>query len=621
MTRKPFDWTKRVAVACVVLCVATVGCRRSGGEAGLGEPEFAATFEGASTDLEQTRVVATLDEPMVEGTNTVWCASFQAAWKRLEEDLAKAPVELEGEPALVDSLNRADDPRSIVPEESLYVAAGWTRDGIIEQIQKEVSAKFPGKTPPEFDDNEMRVAVAYAYLQAQIKFGLPYFQNRDPLVFTAADGQRTEIHSFRTPLPGANVDERLREQPSLLFENHDESYNTIDFAIDLDRHSTPSQIVVAVVEPGATLAETLASVERKAKEYAANKGSRDSVHGDLIVPDMSWKVSHRYVDLLDRNFQNQELAGTWIGEARQDIDFRLDRGGAELRSEAIAMAECVSLEFVVDRPFLIYMKQRGGDKPYFAMWVDNAELLRSWKNEPEAKAGEAKSQEAGQSENPSENGARPPSAVKEDLQQPGAAVLQPRVTAPQPEEAEPQSDVVSTDKKPDAAERPADWAQPIELEGVPNLHKVSDALYRSAQPTAEGMKNLKEKLGVKTIVNLRSFHSDRDEIGDTGLGYEHIYMKAWHPEEKEIARFLQIVTDPARQPVLVHCQHGADRTGTTCALYRVAVEGWTKEQAVKEMCEGGYGFHEIWTNLPKWIDAIDVDAVKRRAGMGGGESQ
>ena len=75
-----------------------------------------------------------------------------------------------------------------------------------------------------------------------------------------------------------------------------------------------------------------------------------------------------------------------------------------------------------------------------------------------------------------------------------------------------------------ATNRTVSWAQPVKLEGVPNLHKVSDDLYRSAQPTAQGMKNLKE-LGVKTVVSLRSFHSDRDEIGDTNLGYEHIYMR------------------------------------------------------------------------------------------------
>ncbi len=164
------------------------------------------------------------------------------------------------------------------------------------------------------------------------------------------------------------------------------------------------------------------------------------------------------------------------------------------------------------------------------------------------------------------------------------------------------------------ANRPAHWAKPVQVNGVPNLHKVSDTLYRSAQPSAEGMKTLKA-MGIETIVNLRSFHSDRDEIGDTGSAYEHIYMKAWHPEEEETVRFLQIVTNPKRSPVLVHCQHGADRTGTMCALYRVAVQGWSKEEALKEMAQGGFGFHGIWENLTHWINGLDIERIKNRAGI------
>ena len=67
-------------------------------------------------------------------------------------------------------------------------------------------------------------------------------------------------------------------------------------------------------------------------------------------------------------------------------------------------------------------------------------------------------------------------------------------------------------------------------------------------------------------------------IGETGLAYEHIYFNALHPEEKEVVRFLQIVTDPLRQPAFVHCKHGADRTGMMCAIYRVAGRAMTGEQ-------------------------------------------
>jgi protein tyrosine/serine phosphatase len=162
--------------------------------------------------------------------------------------------------------------------------------------------------------------------------------------------------------------------------------------------------------------------------------------------------------------------------------------------------------------------------------------------------------------------------------------------------------------------RPAHWAQPVEIDGVPNLFKVSDELYRSAQPSATGMRELKE-LGLETVINWRSFHSDRDEIGDTGLGYEHIYMKSWHPEEKELVRFLQIVTNKKRTPVLVHCQYGADRTGLMCAVYRVAVQGWTKDEAIDEMTQGGYGFSPIWTNLVEYVRDMDVEDIKEKTGL------
>ncbi len=165
------------------------------------------------------------------------------------------------------------------------------------------------------------------------------------------------------------------------------------------------------------------------------------------------------------------------------------------------------------------------------------------------------------------------------------------------------------------AARPATWAQPLAANGTSNFFKVSDALYRSAQPTAEGFRSLKD-LGIVTVVNLRSFNSDRKEIGDTGLAYEHIYMKAWHPERKEVVRFLQIVTDPKRTPVLVHCQHGSDRTGAMTAAYRIVVQGWSKEEAVREMSSEDFGFHRIWANLPGWIHDLDVEAIRNEVGIG-----
>jgi protein tyrosine phosphatase (PTP) superfamily phosphohydrolase (DUF442 family) len=163
-------------------------------------------------------------------------------------------------------------------------------------------------------------------------------------------------------------------------------------------------------------------------------------------------------------------------------------------------------------------------------------------------------------------------------------------------------------------EKSTEWAKPIAKDGLPNFHRVSADLYRGAQPSAEGLRQLKE-MGIKTIVNLRAFHSDKDEIGGTDIGYEHISFKTWHPEEEDVVRFLKIVTDKERTPVFVHCQHGADRTGLMCAIYRVAVCGWSKEAAADEMVNGGFGFHPIWENLRSYLRKLDIEKVKDKAGI------
>ena len=155
------------------------------------------------------------------------------------------------------------------------------------------------------------------------------------------------------------------------------------------------------------------------------------------------------------------------------------------------------------------------------------------------------------------------------------------------------------------------WAQPIELEGVPNFHKLNDALYRGAQPTKKGVENLKE-FGIKTIINLRSAHSDLDEIGSLDFNYEQIPMKPWHAEEEDVVRFLKIVSDPNMGPVFVHCHHGSDRTGMMCAMYRIVIEDWPKERAIEEMTKGGFGFHWIWQNLIGYIKLSNPDDLKQK---------
>jgi protein tyrosine/serine phosphatase len=165
---------------------------------------------------------------------------------------------------------------------------------------------------------------------------------------------------------------------------------------------------------------------------------------------------------------------------------------------------------------------------------------------------------------------------------------------------------------PPVAQRP--WATKLDQPGLKNFHRVTPMLFRGAQPTAEGMRSL-ESMGVKTIVNLRGFNSDRKEVKGTRLKLEEISVRAWHPDDQDVIRFLRLVANTNNLPVFVHCQHGADRTGTMVAIYRIALQGWSKEEAIAEMTQGDFGFHAVWKNLIRYVRNLDVAKIKRRAGF------
>jgi protein tyrosine/serine phosphatase len=146
------------------------------------------------------------------------------------------------------------------------------------------------------------------------------------------------------------------------------------------------------------------------------------------------------------------------------------------------------------------------------------------------------------------------------------------------------------------------------LAGIDHFDRVDDSLYRGAQPEDDELAAL-ARSGIRTVVCLRVFHSNRRRAEALGLNYHHISMKMYHPEYEDVLEFLRIVNDPNNRPVFVHCREGVDRTGLMVAAYRMAVQGWTKKRATREM--KAKGFRSVDLIFEQFLEDMDVGRLRR----------
>ncbi len=158
--------------------------------------------------------------------------------------------------------------------------------------------------------------------------------------------------------------------------------------------------------------------------------------------------------------------------------------------------------------------------------------------------------------------------------------------------------------------RPATWATSIISDQLENWYKVDDRLYRSEQPDAEAMAEI-EAFGIKRVLNLREYHTDDDEVEGRRLQTFHVPIDTSHINDDHVVAALRVIL-ASKEPILVHCWHGADRTGTVIAMYRIIVQGWSREAAIDELVHGGYHYHAVFDNIITYLKQVDIKAIRKR---------
>lgn len=153
---------------------------------------------------------------------------------------------------------------------------------------------------------------------------------------------------------------------------------------------------------------------------------------------------------------------------------------------------------------------------------------------------------------------------------------------------------------------------PIKVKDARNCYRLSPELYRSGQPGGDGFKAL-EKLGLKSVLNLREYHSDADEAEHTGLRLYRIKLAAGKVTREELMDCLLVISR-APKPVLVHCWHGSDRTGIVCAAYRIVMQGWRgRKRQLEELMDERFGHHRsYYSNLAELVRDTGLEGSSKR---------
>jgi protein tyrosine/serine phosphatase len=144
---------------------------------------------------------------------------------------------------------------------------------------------------------------------------------------------------------------------------------------------------------------------------------------------------------------------------------------------------------------------------------------------------------------------------------------------------------------------------------IDNFGRVSATYFRGAQPIGRDYASL-AALGIKTVIDLQrdGDESERQFVESAGMKFYRIPMTTHEPPTTEtLARFLQLVNDPANLPVYVHCAGGRHRTGVMTAAYRMTHDGWTADQAFNEMKQYKFGADFLHPEFKRFVYGYHAD--------------
>lgn len=292
------------------------------------------TFQGKSSCLNQTDIVADLEVPLQPGRSAIWCISLELGWRKLMSEVLSGPIQFCQPDELVDRLNVSTATWQDLPAHLLSLTC---------------------------DQPTPKVYRVQGSMTASVPFTSPFFHLSEGRSFDGDGSFKYFGIRHNDHLKGA----LLRRQVSVLHHSNESG----TFIIDPCIHTKPFRLVLASCQPETTLGRSIAKVKTLCSQSQPRPLDQCEI---LLMPYQSWDIQHHFGGL------SQQFAPPLNGklEVEQRLKFSLDRSGARIYTDISLIAIFGrARKFCFDHPFLIFIEARSTGQVIFASWVANSELL------------------------------------------------------------------------------------------------------------------------------------------------------------------------------------------------------------------------------------------------------
>jgi len=329
-----------------------------------------------------TRLLVIPEVALVPDQTSLYSATVQIAWDRLRPEGGGLVTDRK-DSALITALDAHPFPLTSLAEDA-YIAGVSGLDDSRELFSK-VRQKFPDAPPPirdpDLQGDGLRI---WVHMQKSMPFPDVMQQFPEPLTFSAHELQPVQSFGWPSSTGEGGAFPVLNQTVSIRDYVSDE-----DFIIVLQTDSAQSdEIILSKMTPGNTLQAKWGDVSARMRQPKGHK-SLEHLRGidQLQIPILSFGLTGVLSELTSLKIPSKGYPDRFIAIAEQTLQFRLDEYGAELIADTQMMVgengHGPSLDIkplkprrlVFNKPFLLALRERGAEVPYFLAWIGNADLM------------------------------------------------------------------------------------------------------------------------------------------------------------------------------------------------------------------------------------------------------